>query len=263
LLYIPFQKRHADAVTAHSNSIFYCIYIQLQIRLERFVFIRVILTLDLYPDKIQPMNSTAISIQSNPTYTAFTGTRRIASGTLRVVAAAMRAMQPQQHDPAPLLFRDDTGEQVDIDLRDGVVEASAEHQSEIAEAKEILAEKAGTKSRGRPKLGVIPREVTLLPEHWDWLSAQPGGASVALRKLVHEARKAGAEREQQRRAQERAYRVMSALAGNFSGFEEASRALFAGNLDRLAEEAQTWPPDVREYVLRLADPANSAGTGER
>ena len=126
----------------------------------------------------------------------------------------------------------------------------------------VGAEKAGTKARGRPRLGVIPREVTLLPEHWDWLSSQPGGASVALRKLVHEARKAGAEREQQRHAQERAYRVMSALAGNFPGFEEASRALFAGKRDLLAAEAQAWPPDVLEYVLRLAEPANGAGTGK-
>lgn len=201
-----------------------------------------------------------MSTQPNPTYTAFIGPRRIASGDLHAVAATLRAARRMRHDPAPLLFQDDTGEQIDIDLRGSTDEVGAGYQPATAEAGANPAEKAGTKARGRPKLGVIPREVTLLPEHWDWLSSQPGGASVALRKLVHEARKAGAEREQQRHAQERAYRVMSALAGNFPGFEEASRALFAGKLDRLAAEAQAWPPDVLEYVLRLADPANGAGT---
>src|ERR1700679_3549712 len=41
---------------------------------------------------------------------------------------------------------------------------------------------------GRPKLGVTAREVTLLPRHWDWLATQPGGASIALRRLVEDAR---------------------------------------------------------------------------
>lgn len=196
----------------------------------------------------------------NLTYTAFIGTRRIAAGDLHAVAAAMRTTRQTQHDPAPLLFQDDTGEQIDIDLRDSNDAVAAGHQSTPAETPAIPADKAGARARGRPKLGVVPREVTLLPEHWDWLSSQPGGASVALRKLVHEARKAGAEGEQQRHAQERAYRVMSALAGNLPGFEEASRALFAGMLDRLAAEAKAWPPDVLEYVLRLADPISGAGT---
>lgn len=203
-----------------------------------------------------------MSTEPNPTYTAFLGPRRIASGDLQAVAAAMRATQQQQHEAAVLLFRDDSGEQIDIDLRSGIDEVNAGPQPSPAEAGTLPAGKVSAKGRGRPKLGVIPREVTLLPEHWDWLSAQPGGASVALRKLVHEARKAGTEREQQRRAQERAYRVMSALAGNFPGFEEASRALFAAKLDQLAAEAQAWPADVLEYVLRLADPASGAGTDQ-
>jgi hypothetical protein len=227
-----------------------------------YIFTRVILTSYLYPDKIGTLIGTAMSTEPNPAYTAFVGPHRIASGDLQAVAAAMRATQQQQHDAAVLLFRDDSGEQIDIDLRASTDVVDAGHQPAPAESGATPVEKAGTKARGRPKLGVIPREVTLLPEHWDWLSAQPGGASVALRKLVHEARKAGTEREQQRRAQERAYRVMSALAGNFPGFEEASRALFAGKLDQLAAEAQTWPADVLEYVLRLADPVSGAGTDQ-
>ena len=90
-----------------------------------------------------------------------------------------------------------------------------------------------TRRRGRPTLGVVGREVTLLPRHWDWLNAQPGGASVSLRKLVDQARKTGGERERRREAQQRAYRVMAALAGDLPGFEEGSRAVFADDLARL------------------------------
>ena len=94
--------------------------------------------------------------------------------------------------------------------------------------------------------------MTLLPRHWEWLAAQPGGASVALRKLVEAARKLPEERLQRRQAQERAYHFMSALAGNWAGFEEASRALFADNLPALRTLMADWPKDVREHVLWLA-----------
>ena len=87
---------------------------------------------------------------------------------------------------------------------------------------------------GRPKLGVVAREVTLLPRHWDWLDAQPGGASVALRKLVEEARRATGDADRARAARDAAYHFMSAMAGNLPTFEEASRALFAGDRRRLA-----------------------------
>ena len=108
---------------------------------------------------------------------------------------------------------------------------------------------------GRPRLGVVPREVTLLPRHWQWLSGQPGGASVALRRLVDEARRASVGADRVRRSQEVAYRFMSALTGNLPGFEEAIRALFAG--DGVAFEARVadWPEDVRTYARMLADEA--------
>ena len=81
---------------------------------------------------------------------------------------------------------------------------------------------------GRPKLGVVAREITLLPRHWEWLAQQTGGASVAIRKLVDEARRATATTAiASASAQEAAYRFMSAMAGNLPHFEEAIRALFA------------------------------------
>jgi hypothetical protein len=101
-------------------------------------------------------------------------------------------------------------------------------------------------------LGVVPREVTLLPRHWDWLGTQPGGASVALRKLVEQARKSNHGADQLRHAQEAAYRFMSAMAGNEAGFEEATRALFAGNQEVFSMQVESWPIDVRNHAKKLA-----------
>ncbi len=77
---------------------------------------------------------------------------------------------------------------------------------------------AEPRGRGRPKLGVVAREVTLLPRHWDWLNAQPGGASVALRKLVEQARRANGDADRARAAREAAYHFMSAMAGDLPAF---------------------------------------------
>lgn len=117
----------------------------------------------------------------------------------------------------------------------------------------IPAETPERRGRGRPKLGVVSREVTLLPRHWEWLAAQPGGASVALRKLVEQARRDNADKDRSRRASERAYHFISAMGGDFPGFEEATRALFAGDLAGFAERTAVWPEDVRDHALRLAD----------
>ena len=102
---------------------------------------------------------------------------------------------------------------------------------------------------------MVAREVTLLPRHWDWLAGQPGGASVALRKLVDAARKQGADVDRVRQAREVAYNFMAAMAGNQPGFEEATRALFAGDAARFETCMREWPVDVREYAHKLAAPA--------
>jgi hypothetical protein len=105
---------------------------------------------------------------------------------------------------------------------------------------------------GRPKLGVVAREVTLLPRHWDWLNAQPGGASVALRKLVEEARRANEGKDRVRQSQEAAYRFMSIMAGDRPGFEEATRALFAAQRERFDQSIRSWPEDIRKHARKLA-----------
>ncbi|HZN46627.1 MAG TPA: DUF2239 family protein [Ramlibacter sp.] len=190
-----------------------------------------------------------------PTYTAFLGPRRLASGTLAEVALALVRARERSSASEPLVFSDATGSQVDLDLRGSEAEVLARHRPAAAPAE------AAAKARGRPRMGVVAREVTLLPEHWDWLAAQPGGASVVLRQLVHQARRAGAGRERMRRAQERSYKVMVALAGDRPGFEEAARALFAGDMERLRSLVEPWPRDVREHVLQLADPDHEPVAG--
>ncbi len=184
------------------------------------------------------------------TYTAFAGDRQIASGDLRALLTGVKR-RPRGAGSRPLLFFEDwTGRQVDFDLRGTPAEAVAR-----AEAARAPEESAGEARRGRPRLGVVSREVTLLPRHWEWLEEQPNGISAALRRLVDEARKREPEKERARRAAFAASRAMTALAGDRPGFEEASRALFAGDRERLASLVRSWPADVQEYVLRLADPA--------
>ena len=190
--------------------------------------------------------------------TAFVGERLLRTGALLDVAQAVKDVVESGDGKPVLTFDDTTGRVIDIDVRGDAPEFLA-HLSRSATrlaapgiAPLSPAAPAQPRGRGRPKLGVIGREVTLLPRHWEWLNAQPGGASVALRRLVDEARRAGAPAEAMRLAQERAYRVMSALAGDRSGYEEALRALFAGDRERLELEVAAWPEDVRTYALRLA-----------
>lgn len=184
-------------------------------------------------------------------YSAFGAARRLASGPLAEVAVAA-ASAAARSDTAPLVFDDATGTQVDLDLRGGEEEVRARYGTRPEPA--TAEAPAVARGRGRPKLGVVAREVTLLPEQWEWLASQPGGASVALRKLVQEARRTGSLRDRTRRAQERSYKVMVALAGDRPGFEEAARSLFAGDLAALASRTERWPRDIREHVLQLADP---------
>jgi hypothetical protein len=197
------------------------------------------------------MNAAAESLEPlRDRCTAFDGDRRLAAGPLREVAVAVkRALDAGPAGPV-LIFDDGTGRVVDIDTRGSEADVAA-RVSPVAPSASPVAPDV-PRGRGRPKLGVVAREVTLLPRHWDWLNAQPGGASVALRKLVEEARRANGDRDRQRRAHEAAYRFMSALAGNLPGFEEAARALFAADRVRFAEYAAAWPPDIRDHAVELA-----------
>jgi uncharacterized protein len=184
-------------------------------------------------------------------FTAFDGNRRFASGSRAEVVQAIREFAGRQPNICLLIFDDATGSQIDFDLRETAGEATAHHPK----LPSSLVGEEGARGPGRPKLGVVPREVTLLPRHWEWLAKQPGGASVTLRKLVDDARRKNADAENTRTAQERAYRFMSAMAGNFSGFEEATRALFASDQTRFGKLISEWPDDIRGYARNLAEGA--------
>lgn len=190
----------------------------------------------------------------------FAGERRIAHGPL---AGAMAAIHAAAHaaahaevggGTAVLVFDAATGKVIDLDLRGTVEDALAR----LAPAPAAEPEKRGP---GRPKLGVTPREVTLLPRHWDWLAGQPGGASVALRKLVEEAIRAAEGPDRARRAKEATYALMTTLAGDRRGYEEATRMLFAGDWTAFDAAVAGWPDDVRETVRAMAEGAWRNGEG--
>ena len=197
---------------------------------------------------------------ATPSYTSFNRHQRIASGSLAVNALAVKHAMASDVASPLLTFCDQTGQVVDIDMRGSDADmlarlAPAGYPLQENEPVGISSGESGEpRGRGRPKLGVVAREVTLLPRHWDWLAAQPGGASVTLRKLVEEARRANVDRDRQRRANECAYHFMSTMAGDMAGFEEASRALFANDAEKFRQQTEAWPSDVRNYVRCLADP---------
>lgn len=185
--------------------------------------------------------------------TAFSGAQRIASGELRHVA--MKAKQAfDLHPERPVLVFDDAdGRTVEVPL-----ELPAADLLRLLAQPQLVANADAApvpRKPGRPKLGVVAREITLLPRHWDWLAAQPGGASVALRRLVEDARKVSAGDDRRRAAQEATFRFMQAMAGDAPGFEDAARALFAGDVARFDEQIARWPDDVRDHATWLATDA--------
>lgn len=189
-------------------------------------------------------------------YIAFEGFHRIASGQLNRVVLKVKAAIDRNSQASILIFDGITSAQVEVDFRGTAEEVLNRLGSTSRENGGVAAPddpgEMVSRGVGRPKLGVVGREVTLLPRHWDWLGSQPGGASVALRKLVETARRVNSGTDRVRRAREAAYRFMSALAGDQPGFEEATRALFAGKKDRFNEMVRAWPLDVRNHAKRLA-----------
>ena len=185
--------------------------------------------------------------------TAFSGPQRIASGELRHVAMKAKQAFDLHPDRPVLVFDDADGRTVEVPLElpaADLLRLLAQPQLSASTDAAPLPRKPG-----RPKLGVVAREITLLPRHWDWLAAQPGGASVALRKLVEDARKVFSGDDRRRAAQEATFRFMQAMAGDAPGFEEASRALFAGDVARFEEQVAIWADDVRDHAAWLATDA--------
>jgi hypothetical protein len=183
-------------------------------------------------------------MEENRTYTAFVGETLVASGPLEAMLPEVKARFDRDASALFLIFEDQSGRQVDFDLRGAV--------------NDVVARALPSPPRtgpGRPKLGVVSREVSLLPRHWEWLEQQPNGASAALRRLVDEARKRDPGKERARLATEAAGRILSAMAGNLPGYEEAGRALYASNGAHFEDLIRDWPRDIRTYLQRRAEDA--------
>lgn len=181
----------------------------------------------------------------------FEGSRLLARGELQQVVRDAAARAGVASDGRPLLLLDDrSGQSLDLDLRGDVADVLERLRERFRLPDE--AHPPAPKERGRPRLGVVAREVTLLPRHWEWLAAQPGGASSALRRLVDEARRRDDGAGDLRQRREAQYRAMLVLAGDLPGFEAASRALFAGDAAGLAECLRQWPVDVGDYLASLS-----------
>jgi uncharacterized protein len=199
--------------------------------------------------------------------TAFEGSRCIATGALLDVAQVAKiAIDAAAQNPvaaAVLVFNDATSEVVELDWRGSLDEFQARLVRLLGSqptVSDLSTQKTNTtdndlptaaKGPGRPKLGVVPREVTLLPRHWEWLATQTGGASVALRKLVEVALKDSELKDRARLASAVSYKFMSTMAGHEAGFEEASRALFAQDREAFAHITQNWPSDVNTHLQKL------------
>jgi hypothetical protein len=191
--------------------------------------------------------------------TAFVGDQILLAGPLLEVALAVKSTMEsaagKSAAPPILAFDDASGGVVDLDLRGSkaeIITRFVEESGVEAQPKARNALEPVKRGRGRPKLGVTAKEVTLLPRHWQWLASQRGGASATLRRLVDDARKREDPHRADRAATDVAYRFMSAMAGDYPGFEDASRALFKFDRPALEAAISAWPRDVCAYLLKLA-----------
>jgi hypothetical protein len=189
-------------------------------------------------------------MEEERTYTAFTGETLIASGPIETMLPIVKARFDQDESALFFIFEDQSGRQVDFHLRGAL--------------NEVMARALPAQSRsgpGRPKLGVVSREISLLPRHWAWLEDQPNGASAALRRLLDQARKREPDEQFARLAREAVGRFMSAMAGNLPGYEEASRALYAGNRALFEDLILDWPHNIRAYIQCRVEHAFGPGDG--
>jgi amidase len=183
-------------------------------------------------------------------YTAFSGATHVATGTLAQVLPRVQELLEREKSAQVLIFDDESGKQVDFDLRGTVEEVLAR-----------LSPPAPKKGPGRPSLGVVCREVSLLPRHWEWLESQPARSSGTLRRLVDAAIKNESAESRSRRRVEAAGRLMWSLAGNLEGFEEASRALYARRWPDFSTRIAAWPEDLRRHLEWMLEPVKSPGDG--
>jgi hypothetical protein len=192
-----------------------------------------------------------MSILEIESCTAFENFQLIAQGKPREVRAELKKLRAERALGPVMIFDDASGEDFDLE-GDNRFDADA-----------VSASPVTPRGPGRPKLGVIAREVTLLPRHWEWLELQSGGASVALRKLVEVARKEQAPAERIRQSIETTYRFLNTLCGDLPGFEEASRTLFRRSWEEFDRLISQMPSDVQSHLKALSADARWENQGHK
>jgi hypothetical protein len=188
-------------------------------------------------------------MDAQETYTAFEGTTRLFRGTIEQVVLQIKERLGRAENSSVLIFSDNTGKTMDFNFQGKVKDVLK--RLEIYVSKQNCGPVAGP---GRPKLGVISREVSLLPRHWEWLANQSGGASATIRKLIEDAKKRSSAHTSIKHVQERVYRFMSVIAGDMTGYEEALRALYKADRKNFLLHMRDWPTDVRTHVVEMAKP---------
>ncbi|TDQ66561.1 hypothetical protein ATL17_0559 [Maritalea mobilis] len=193
---------------------------------------------------------------------AFVGSHLVASGPFAEVVHEVKRHHDENPNDMILIFDHKESRPIEVDLRGSMEDVYAR----LEQQKKPLPPKAKVKKPGRPKLGVVSKEVTLLPKHWEWLTQQRGGASVTLRRLVGEAMKAADPMAAQRSAQQSTYRLMTAVAGDMPNYEDAIRALFAAEEDEFVNIIADWPKGLREHIMQISavvfDPSLAPSTEE-
>lgn len=199
-------------------------------------------------------------MNSKENYFVFVGDRILTEGSLSEVAFTVRQYHRDKSGDNPLIFNSHSGRQTDVDmtLSDG---AFTERYSLDRESDANPGDEVAQRGRGRPRIGVVGREVTLLPRQWEWLETRRGGVSAALRRLIDEARKTSGDEDRQRESQDRTHNLMMALGGNRPGFEEACRALYSNNEARFRAEIRGWPKDIVRVIRRAASDAFTENPG--
>jgi len=192
------------------------------------------------------------------TIIAFKGQDKLSSGPISSVAKNLKSLVDQGDAPNYLIFKRSSGQQIDLDLTGSVTDVEQRYSASVPGRPADSAAEAPPKTRGRPKLGVVGREVTLLPRHWEWLDRQRGGSSAALRRLIDAERKNNVDEDKLRRAQDSTNRFIYAMAGNLAGFEEAVRALYAGDKAGFTLQIRSWPADIKQCTMEFARDAFAA-----
>lgn len=196
-------------------------------------------------------------METQETYTAFEGPDRLFKGNLQDVVLKTKRRLGRAENSSILIFSDATGRTIEFNFHGS--------EKDVSRRLEMYVDQAGNKPSsgpGRPRLGVISREISLLPRHWEWLATQSGGASAAIRRLIEEAKKKSAARGSIKQLQERAYQFMTVIAGDLAGYEEALRALYRADRKHFLLKIQDWPCDIKNYLMELAEPVFEA-SGQR